>query len=122
MKIRFQADADLNPHIQKGVLLREPLIDFRPAAGRIPDAMPDPEVLRLAAEDGRVMVSRDLRTMGVHFRRFIASNESPGLLLLPSTRSVGAVIEGLLFVWQNWTPDDLRNQAKWLPFGSRMPG
>jgi hypothetical protein len=77
--------------------------------------MPDPEVLQLAAEDGRVLVSRDLRTMEVHFLEFVALHESPGVLLLPSTRSIGAVIEGLLFVWQNWTPDDVRNQVKWLP-------
>ncbi len=119
MKIRFQLDADLNPRIRQGVLLREPSIDFRPAGGTIPDAMPDPEVLRLAADDGRVLVSRDAHTMIEHFFAFVASNESPGVLIVPSTRSIGAAIEGVLFVWQNWTPDDLRNQAKWLPFRSR---
>jgi hypothetical protein len=121
VKLRFQLDADLNPKIQKGVVLREPSIDFRLAAGRLPDAMPDPEVLRLAADDGLVLVSRDVHTMIGHFQRFIASNESPGLLLLPSTRPIGAVIDGLLFVWQNWTPDDLRNQVRWLPFPDRIP-
>ena len=115
MKIRLQADADIDPDIQKGLLLKEPSIDFRPAAGIIPDGMPDSEVLRLAAEDGRVLVSRDLRTMGLHLRSFVASHESPGVLLIPSTRSLGAVIDSLLFVWQNWTPDDLYNRVEWLP-------
>jgi hypothetical protein len=114
LKIRFQADADIDPDIRKGLLRREPSIDFRPAAGTIPDGTPDPEVLRIAAEDDRVLVSGDLRTMSVHFQSFIATQESPGVLLIPSSRSIGATIEGLLFAWLNWTPEDLHNRVQWL--------
>jgi len=115
LKIRFQADADIDPAIRKGLLRREPSIDFRPAAGAIPHGTPDPEVLRIAAEDGRVLVSGDLRTMSVHFHDFVATHESPGVLLVPSSRSIRAAIEGLLFVWLAWTPDDLHNRVRWLP-------
>ncbi|MGA2736760.1 MAG: hypothetical protein ABSG65_04840 [Bryobacteraceae bacterium] len=52
--------------------------------------------------------------MRVHFQDFIARRDSPGMLL-PSTRSIGAAIEGPLIVWLNWTPEDLRNQVWWLP-------
>jgi hypothetical protein len=115
LKICFQADADIDPDIRKGLLRREPSIDFRPAAGSIPDGTLDLEVVRIAAEDGRVLVSGDLRTMSVHFRDFVATHESPGVLLVPSSRSIGAAIEALLFVWLNWTPDDFRNRVQWLP-------
>jgi hypothetical protein len=43
--------------------------------------------------------------MLVHFAKFIAHGESPGLILIPSSRSFGSVIEGLLLVWLNWTPE-----------------
>lgn len=115
MKIRFQADADIDPDIRKGLLRREPSIDFRLAAGAIPDGTLDAEVLRIAADDDRVLVSADLRTMSVHFEDFVAARESPGVLLIPSSRSIGAAIEGLLFVWLNWVPADLRNRVAWLP-------
>jgi len=115
LKIRFQADADIDPDIRKGLLRREPSIDFRPAEGTIPDGTLDPEVLRIAAADDRVLVSADLRTMSVHFQGFIATQASPGVLLIPSSRSIGAAIEGILFVWLNWTPEDLRNRIRWLP-------
>jgi hypothetical protein len=115
LKIRFQADADIDPGIRKGLLRREPSIDFRPAAGIVPDGTLDPEVLQIAADDDRVLVSGDLRTMSVHFQDFVATNESPGVLLIPSSRSIGAAIEGLLFVWLNWTPEDLRDRVAWLP-------
>jgi hypothetical protein len=115
LKIRFQADADIDPDIRKGLLRREPSIDFRSAAGTIPDSTLDLEVLRIAAEDDWGLVSGDLRTMSVHFHGFVAMQESPGVLLIPSSQSIGAAIEGLLFVWLNWTPGDLRNRVQWLP-------
>ena len=115
MKIRFQGDADIDPDIRKGLLRREPSIDFKPVAGVIPDGTLDPEVLRIAAEDGRVPVSGDLRTMSVHFHHFVETRQSPGVLPIPSSRTIGAAIEGLLFVWLNWTPDDLHNRVQWLP-------
>lgn len=62
-----------------------------------------------------MLVSRDVATMPGHFSRFVVERESPGMLLVPSSRSIGTVIEGLLLVWLTWTPEDLRNQARWLP-------
>ena len=115
MSFRFQADADLDPEIQRGLRRREPAIDFRPAAGVIPDGAPDSEVLRISAEAGRVLVSRDVTTMPDHFRKFVSSNSSPGLLLIPSHRLIGAVIEGLLIVWLYWPEDALRDQLRWIP-------
>jgi hypothetical protein len=115
LSLRFQADADLNPAVGRGLKRREPSIDFREAAGAIPDGTPAPEVLRIAAEANRVLVTRDIGTMPGHFARFIAEHDSPGLVLVPSGTSIGEIIEGLVIAWLNWTPEDLRNQAWWLP-------
>jgi hypothetical protein len=115
LSFRFQADADLNPGIERGLRRREPAIDFRGADGIIPEGAADPEVLRIAAQAGRVLVSRDVTTMPGHFDRFIAQRESPGVLLIPSRRSIGAVIDGLLLVWLSWSPEDLHNQVRWIP-------
>ena len=115
MKIAFQADADLGPDIGRGLRRREPSIDFQAAGGVIPDSTPDPQVLHIAAEAGRVLVTGDLRTMRVHFKEFIGQRDSPGVLLIPSSRSIGTAIEGLLIVWLTWSTDDLRNQIWWLP-------
>jgi hypothetical protein len=53
--------------------------------------------------------------MPTHFAQFVEHAESPGLILIPSSRSLSAIIEGLLLVWLDWAPDQLRNQAWWLP-------
>lgn len=115
MKIAFQADADLDPDIGRGLRRRESAIDFRGAASVIPDGASDLVVLHIAAQAGRVLVTRDLRTMRVHFQDFVAISESPGVLLVPSFRSIGSTIESLLIVWLTWSRDDLRNQMWWLP-------
>ena len=115
MKLRFQADADIHPAIRKGVLRREPRIDFRAASGVVADATPDPTVLAIAAAGNRVLVTGDVNTMAGHFRQFVAGQDSPGVLLIPSSRPIAAAIEGVLLAWLIWTPDDLRNRIQWLP-------
>jgi hypothetical protein len=51
----------------------------------------------------------------VYLARSIEQRESPGVLLIPSARSIGEAIEGLLLLWLTLTPADLRNQARWIP-------
>ena len=115
MKITFQADANLRPAIWQGLRRREPSIDFEGHMGVIPDATSDLDVLRIAAAAGRVLVSPDIRTMPEHFQTFLASSDSPGLILIPSRRSISQIIDGLLLIWLDWSPERLHNQAVWLP-------
>ncbi|MGH9625919.1 MAG: DUF5615 family PIN-like protein, partial [Bryobacteraceae bacterium] len=61
MKIRFQADANLDPDIGLGLRRLDASLDYRQAAGVLPDGTLDPNVLQLAAESGRVLITRDLR-------------------------------------------------------------
>ena len=76
MKITFQADANLNHDIWRGLCRREPSINFR-GHGVIADGTPDDQVLKLAAMGGRVLVSADVLTMLVHFAAFTTHSESP---------------------------------------------
>jgi hypothetical protein len=114
LSLRFQADADLNPVIVRGLRRREPAIDFQLAVDSYPPGTPDSIVLELAAANERVLVSRDVTTMPVHFATFVAAQESPGLILVPSDLSIGEVIERLLFLWAVSTPEQLRNRIEWL--------
>lgn len=80
MKIRFQADNDFNQKIIDAILLREPAIDFQtaPAIG-LHLGVPDEQVLSIAANEGRVVVSHDKKTMPTHFGNFLAYQSSPGI-------------------------------------------
>jgi Ser/Thr protein kinase RdoA (MazF antagonist) len=79
MKIRFQADADLNQIIVLATLRREPAIDFQTAAAAGLAARDDQEVLNMSARDGRLLVTHDQNTMPRHFRGVHQNQSKPGL-------------------------------------------
>jgi hypothetical protein len=118
LKARLLADADLRFGIVHGLQVREPAIDFLAAQGIIPESMPDPEVLALAAMLGRVLVSHDRKTMPNHFYRFLERRESPGLILLPQALAIGQAIEELHVVWACGTAEEFRNRVIYLPLRS----
>lgn len=116
MKPRFQADNDLRVSIRTGVLRREPSIDFQGAQAVSLDSVPDPEVLRLATAQGRILISHDENSMPGHFREFLArGNSSPGLLMVPQGAPVGAVIESILLIWIASEADEWTDRIVWLP-------
>ena len=99
-----------------GVLRREPSIDFQSAHAAGLDGLPDPAVLRLAATQGRILVSHDENTLPSHFGNFLAEgNESPGLLIVPQITPIGAVIEDILLLWIASDAEEWTNRIEWLP-------
>jgi len=115
MKVRFQADADLNQIILLAVIRREPTIDFQTAIAAGLSGMADPEVLARAANDGRVLVTHDLKTMLRHFSEFIAHETSPGLIVVPQSISVAAVVEDLILIWSATEAEEWVNRIGVLP-------
>ena len=62
---------------------REPSLDFQTAFAARLASFSDPEVLGVAAQAGRILVTHDQKTMPRHFAEFIAKVASPGLLVVP---------------------------------------
>jgi len=117
VKPRFQADNDLRGSILTGVLRREPSIDFQSAHSVSLDSVPDPEVLRLAMAQGRILVTHDENSMPGHFRDFLSrDNSSPGVLMVPQAAPVGAVIESILLIWIPSEAEEWTDRIVWLPF------
>ena len=87
MKIKFQADADLNEDILTGARRRERAVDFQTAGEAGLRDVPDEQVLAQAAREGRVLVSHDRRTMPQAFGNFILNETSPGLLIVSQQTS-----------------------------------
>lgn len=108
MKPRFQADADLDRHIVAAVKRREPMVDFQTGHEAGLTGMSDRAVLAFAADEGRVLVSHERKTMPGHFANFIQHNASPGLLIVSQHLPVSAAAEELLLIWvaseaEEWT-------------------
>jgi predicted nuclease of predicted toxin-antitoxin system len=59
MKVRFQADADFNAEIVAGVIRQEARIDFQTAEEANLRRLPDQQVLALAAQENRILVTHE---------------------------------------------------------------
>jgi Domain of unknown function (DUF5615) len=114
--IRFQADADLHRGIVLSARRREPSIDFTLATEVAIVGLADPQVLEIAAQQGRILVTHDRRTMPGHFRdRLTGGASSPGVFIVSQFEPVGSVVEVLLMVWAASDPADWHNQIRHLP-------
>jgi hypothetical protein len=77
MRVRFQAD-----WVVRGLKRTFPEIDIQTSVEAGLAGLPDPEVLRIAAAQGRILISQDRGTMPEHFGRFVIGSASPGVMLL----------------------------------------
>lgn len=115
MKIRFLADANFNEIILLATIRREPLIDFQTAsAGNLANRS-DSEVLSIATQGGRILVTHDQKTMPRHFSEFIPIQTSAGVLIIPQHLSVSSVVDDLLLIWTTTEADEWVNRICFLP-------
>ena len=115
MRVRFQADADLNQIILLATVRQEPAIDFQTATEANLAGRNDREVLSIAAREGRVLISHDQSTMPNHFADFIAMETSSGLIVIPQHLPLGFAVEDLLLIWFASEADEWINRICFLP-------
>jgi len=115
MKIRFLADVNLSAAIVEAVLRLEASIDFQTQRIAGLDRKTDPEVLRIAAESGRLLVTHDRNTMPGHLRRFIIEQNSPGIIVIPQRMRVKFVAEDLHLMRAASDAEEWHNRVVYLP-------
>jgi hypothetical protein len=78
--------------------------------------MSDPEVMALAAEQQRVLVSHDVGSMPAHFRAYRnAGKHSAGVFLVSQSLDVGTAIDELVFIWLASEASEWVDRLEWLP-------
>ena len=115
MKVRYQADTDLNEDILAGVQRRAPEIDFQTASEAELENLSDLEVLALAALEGRILVTHDRRTMPTHFGKFVENNKSPGLIVISQKTDILSAIEELILIWMASEAEEYVNSILTIP-------
>ncbi len=117
MKIKFQADNDVDQDIIDAVLRANPAIDFKtaPAAG-LHLGVPDEKVLEIAAAEGRLLVSHDRRTMPTHFGQFIEHHSSPGVFIVSRKLSIGDAAYWLHLIWEASEAEEYINTINHIPW------
>jgi hypothetical protein len=115
MRVKFQADADLDGRILRGLRRAAPEIDIRTAAEAGLIGLKAPVVLRIAADSGRILVSQDRRTMPAHFARFTFDARNPGVILLREAIPISTAIEELALIWNASEAEEWVNRIVWIP-------
>jgi hypothetical protein len=75
----------------------------------------DPEVLAIAAGEGRILATHDQRTMPRHFANFVGKNTSAGVLVVPQHIPTTGVVENLLLIWTAAEAEEWINRICFLP-------
>jgi hypothetical protein len=115
VKIKYQADADLRQRIVSAVRRREPGIDFQTAHAAGIDGLEDLDVLKVAAREGRILVSHDKKTMPYYFGEFIQRDESPGLFIVSQDLAIGRAVEELIMIWAASETEEWINCISYIP-------
>ncbi len=80
-------------------------------------AAPDESVLAWAAQENRVLLTHDVRTVPpLAYARIATGQPMPGVLLIPANAPLGrAIVDCLLYIEAS-TPEDVMNRVIRLPF------
>ena len=91
-------------------------MDFLSANRANLDGLPDPAVLAFAAEQDRVLVTSDFKTMPRYFGEFLqGAGSSPGVFLVKQHAPIAEVIEALVLVWAASDADEWRDRIVEIP-------
>jgi hypothetical protein len=113
--LRYLADENLSSNFVRGLLRRRPL-DLVRAVDVGLGSQPDDLVLTWAADNDRIVISRDFRTLPAHAWDRIANGlPMPGLLLIRGDRSIAQIVDDLVLIDGTCDANDLRDQVWYLP-------
>lgn len=105
----------MNQVIVTGILRREPTIDFQTAFAAGLEGVKDPEVLAISAQQGRILVSHDRKTMPSEFAEFITNNQSSGVIIVSRKLPIEVIIKELLLIWAASSSEEWVNRIAKLP-------
>jgi hypothetical protein len=114
--LRFAADENFNKDIIRGVRRQNPSIDI----ARVQDAglsgADDPTVLAWAADEGRVLLTHDVRTMTRYaYDRVRIGARMPGVFEVGRHVPLSVAIDEIILLTECSLPDEWEGQVRYLP-------
>ena len=122
-KVRFLFDEDMPSNLLEALLRVEPSIDVlcvgdsdAPTSGSL-----DPVLLDSAFKAGRILVTRDKKTMPVHLAAYFEQQKhTAGVIMLRAFFPLSRIVEDLFMVWFITKPDEWIDRTEIIPYGARM--
>jgi hypothetical protein len=109
-------DENLDHRILRGLRLRLPNLDCVIVQNTDLKGTKDPPLLAWAAEQNRILVTHDLKTVPRHaYARVEAGDPMPGVIAVPDTLSLGQVIEELVTIIECSEQHEWKNLVIYLP-------
>jgi predicted nuclease of predicted toxin-antitoxin system len=109
-------DEHIDPGIIRGLKRIFPTLDIQTVQQVNLQSQPDHLILSYAANENRIMVSRDRSTMSHEAIQRINSNQiMPGLILIRPRVSLGDVIESLELLVVCSDTEEMQNQILYIP-------
>lgn len=118
--LKFLADENFHNHAVRGLRRRLPELDLV----RIPDVglrgADDPTVLEWAAQEGRLLLTHDVRTMPGHVEdRLSKGLPMPGVVFVAQSFLLSALIDDLEILALCSEDNEWEGQTLYLPFPPR---
>jgi hypothetical protein len=114
--IRFVADENFDDNILDALRGRPELFDLV----RVQDvglrALSDPAILAWAAEQARIVLTHDKKTMpGFAFDRVRNGQAMPGVIIAAQSLGIGRTVVDLVLIGACGRPEDFKDQVTFLP-------
>jgi predicted nuclease of predicted toxin-antitoxin system len=114
--LRLLTDEDVHGDIIDGLRRRQPSLDLVRVQEVGLDHTPDAVILEWSAQEERVVVSVDKKTLAVDaWDRVARGLPMPGVAILRIVLTIGQAISELEILALAGNPDDLRDQVIYLP-------
>jgi hypothetical protein len=114
--LRLLTDENFNNDILRGLLRQQPEIDVVRVQDVGLSGADDPDVLAWAAEEGRVLLTHDVRTITRYaYERVAAELPMPGVFEVSRALPLGQVVADLVLVATCSLPGEWEGQVRYLP-------
>jgi len=108
--IPLLVDQNFNERIVRGLVRREPAIDFLRVGAIGLSAAADPLILERAALEGRVLLTHDRQTIpGFAYARVDAGEPMPGVFLVSKKLPIGQAVAEILLAVHSLSPDECKD-------------
>ncbi len=114
--IRLLTDENVDNNIMRGLARRLPQLDFVSVRDVGLAGSPDLVLLKWAADEQRVILTHDLKTMVRDANQLVAQGEPmAGVIFVPDQLEIGRAINDLELVLEGYTESEMRDSVKYLP-------
>lgn len=114
--MRLLADENFHGDVLRGLMRADIQLDIVRVQDTELYGVADPVVLEWAAEEDRILLTHDVRTMTKHaYDRVRAGLSMPGVIEVRDDAPIGQAIEEILITLFACTPDELANRIIHIP-------